>query len=303
MFRHCLAIVNPAGGLHRGGHAAKQLRQALQEAGISLDVQMTEHPQHAEQLARTLDLQPYDCLCVVGGDGTVHDVVGGLLAREAKLELPIALIPAGTGNTLHHDLGCETVERAACSILEGKTRWLDVVEVESQGQVIHCVNIVGWGAIADINRRAESFRFLGSRRYHVAALCQMLSPKIRRAKLTIDGETIEDDFQFVIACVTRTTGTGMMLAPQAKIDDGKVDLVFVRGASRWQLLEMFRRVQEGTHLQLPFVEFRQAQRFAIDSEPTPLNLDGENVASTPFQARVEPSVLQVLCLDEHADRP
>jgi diacylglycerol kinase (ATP) len=135
------------------------------------------------------------------------------MLRDEGLNIPIALVPAGTGNTLHQDLYCSNVGRAAEAILGGETRWLDIVEVKSLGQVTYCANIIGWGGMADINVKAENLRMLGPSRYALAALWQIMQPIHRHAKLTLDGDVIEDNFQFVIACVTKSTGTGMLLAP------------------------------------------------------------------------------------------
>lgn len=295
MPRRCLAIVNPRGGARQGLTALEQMRQALQAAGAALDSLVTEHPTHAGELALETDLSPYDCLCVVGGDGTVHSVVNGLMRRDARPEIPIALAPAGTGNTLHQDLHCSTVERTIDAILARRTRWMDLVELTSAGRVTYCANIVGWGAISDVNLKAERLRRFGRCRYALAALWQIALAPTRHARLTLDGDVTEGLFQFVIACVTRSTGSGMLLAPRAEIDDGRVDLVVVRDASRRELLQLFRRVYNGSHESLPFVECRQVQRFAVEADASPLNLDGEVAATSPFTARVIPRALQVLC--------
>lgn len=295
MLRRCLAIVNPYGGSRKGLHVLQQVNQALQGAGAELDSLVTEHSDHAGQLALETDLSQYDCLCVIGGDGTVHSVVNGLMRREAKIGIPIALIPAGTGNTLHQDIHCPTVERAVEAILAGASKSLDLIELTAHGHVTFCANIVGWGAVADINEKAEKLRMLGRSRYAAAALWQIVQAPARYARLTLDGDATEGQFQLVIACVTRSTGTGMLLAPQAKLDDGLVDVVVVRNASRLQMLQLFRRVFEGSHAELPFVRCRQVRSFSIDADESRLNLDGESAGASPFTAKVIPQALQVLC--------
>lgn len=100
----------------------------------------------------------------------------------------------------------------------------------------------------------------------------------------------------LIACNTRSTGTGMLLAPQAQLDDGLVDVIIVRQASRWQICQLFRRVFDGTHLDLPFVEHYQVSTFSIESPlGDRLNIDGELVGTTPFEAQVLPDAVQVYC--------
>ncbi|MDG2384440.1 MAG: diacylglycerol kinase family lipid kinase [Pirellulaceae bacterium] len=292
--KKCVAIVNPQGGSRQGLSVLNELGELLSKAGVSLDSQPTQYPGHAIELCRDLSLDDYDCLCVIGGDGTVHDVVGGLMLRQQRPKLPICLVPAGTGNTLHQDLNCSTVASSGKAILTAQSRWLDVVEVKSTDRTTYCVNIVGWGAIATINQKAEKLRMLGGRRYAVAALLEIAWPRPRYAKITLDNEVIEGDFQFVIACVTKTTGKQMLMAPNAQIDDGRVDVVILRKATRSQMIKFFQRVFDGSHLQLPFVESRQVCKLRIEAAASPLNLDGEVEGVSPFDAEVIPQALRVL---------
>ena len=114
-----------------------------------------------ENLAQSLDPHTHDAICVVGGDGTVHEVVNGLFAREDQARFDLGIIPAGTGNTLHDHLGFHDAEQAVKKILRGETKALDVVRLTTQGETVFCVNIVGWGAISDIARLAERFPCAG----------------------------------------------------------------------------------------------------------------------------------------------
>lgn len=296
--RKCIAIVNPRGGSHQGVSVLERVRKSLADSGVTLDAHVTERAGHAVELAREVPLNEHDCLCVIGGDGTVHDVVGGLMLRDVCPKIPLGLIPAGTGNTLHQDLNCSGVGEAVDAILRGRSRWLDIVKVNSSGQTTFCVNIVGWGGMADINVKAEKLRRFGQSRYALAALWEIARPVCRHARLTLDGDLIEGKFQFVIACVTSSTGKGMLLAPLAEIDDGKVDVVILREASRLQMLQVFRRVFNGSHVELPFVEYRQVRSFAIEAAEAALNLDGEVKCSSPFAAEVIPQAIRVMCNTE-----
>ncbi len=287
-------IVNPFGGNRRALEVWQEIAPMFSAAGATTEVFQTEHSGHGQTLAETLDPDTFDAICIVGGDGTIHEVVNGLFASGNHSRFTLGFIPAGTGNTLHDHLGCGNAIHAAETILRGKTQALDVVKVTTQGQSEYCVNIVGWGAIADIARRADQFRFLGKFRYSAATLLQIARPRLRRATLTLDGEASDDEFLLVIACNTKKTGTGMVLAPRAEIDDGKIDVVVLRRASRWQTLRLFRAIFDGSHVSLPFVEYYQVRSFGIDSTSCDtLNLDGELSGTTPFSAEVLPRALNV----------
>jgi YegS/Rv2252/BmrU family lipid kinase len=289
-----VVIVNPASGHRRGLQVLEQVRPIFEAAGVELDVKICQRPQHAFQIAGDFEGGNYQACCVIGGDGTIHEVVNGLMNREAAP--PLGLIPAGTGNTLHfHQQAGENPVEAAKRILVGDTSPLDVARVTMGDEIEYCVNIVGWGAVADINIWAEKLRWCGPARYALATLRYILNPRSRHAKLILDDQSIEDEFQMVIGCNTKYTGKGMLLAPRAEINDDKIDVVVVRHASRWQMLRLFQRVFDGSHVDMNCVEYHQVTRFAIENDnQRPLNLDGEATGSAPFAVEMLPGAMRII---------
>jgi YegS/Rv2252/BmrU family lipid kinase len=289
-----LTIVNPRGGAKRGMGVTAQVKPIFTKAGAELVVHFTEYGGHATQIVQAADFSDYDGICVIGGDGTTHEVVTGLMRRSDGARLPIGLIPAGTGNTLHHHLQCGDPIEAARRIVQLEAHPLDVVRVETHDETAYCINIVGWGAVADINRRAERLRMLRKSRYAVATLVQILSPRPLTASIRLDDLVIEDRFLFVLGCNTKYTGTDMIVAPDAEVDDGLIDVVLLRNTSRRETLKMFRKVFEGTHLSLPSIECHQVRTMSIQSAGSqPLNLDGELKGYSPLTAEVMAGALQV----------
>ncbi len=292
--RRLAVVVNPRGGKRNGIHVLDLVRYIFDYAAIELDIRVTERVGHATEIARTLDLKAIDGICILGGDGTIHEVADGLMQRGESELVPIGIIPAGTGNALaqHLQFGCHL--DAARRIVAGRTQPLDVIRVSLQDRDIHCINIVGWGAVSDINSTAEKMRFLGSMRYTVAALWHILGPKVRPATLVLDDKTITDEFLFVMACNTKFTGAGMKLAPHAEIGDGKIDVAVIRRTSRWQMLNLFRKVFDGSHVELQCMEFHQVSSFSIQSDVQDrMNLDGEIKGNSPMSATVLPSALSI----------
>jgi YegS/Rv2252/BmrU family lipid kinase len=292
--KKCLVVVNPRGGTKRGPAILAQVRPVFERAGWELAVRVSEYPGHPQELAATLVLDGCDSLCVIGGDGTIHEVVNGLMQRGQPARVPLGFIPAGSGNTLHQHLGCVDPADAARRIVAGGTCPLDAVRVTMGDQVVYCVDIIGWGGVADINRTAEGLRILGPSRYAVAALWHILHARRYRAKVILDGLAIDDEFLFVIACNTKFTGKGMKMAPRAEIGDGKLDVVLVRRATRLQLLKLFSKIYDGSHLSMDCVEYRQVRSIAIQSDAREsLDLDGEMKGRTPFHAEVVPAAFRV----------
>ena len=292
--RRLLIVMNPRSGTRCGLTVMEQVTPTFAAAGIELDVRVTEGPGHARSMMKSADLSGFDGLCVAGGDGTVHEVTDGLMQRGDPISVPLGIIPAGTCNTLAQHLQFDDPLEAARQIVAGETLPIDVVRVLLNDEVIYCLDIVGWGAVSDINATAERLRWLGPSRYGVAALWQILRAKRRRATLSLDGQTIDDEFLFVIACNPKYTGSGMKLAPHAEIGDGKLDVIVVRRATRWQMLKLFSKVFDGSHLKLSCVEYHQVRSFALTSQTRDaLDLDGEMKGHTPLSAEVLPSALRL----------
>lgn len=289
-----MMLVNPRGGTRRGLAVFERVQPTFAAAGIELDVRVTERPGHAREIARSLDLSGFDGVCAIGGDGTIHEIADGLMQRDEVNSIPLGIIAAGTGNTLAQHLGCDDPLEAARRIVSGATQPLDVVRVTLNDEIIYCVDIIGWGAVSDINANAERLRWLGPSRYGAAALWQILRAKRRRATLMLDSRAIDDEFLFVIACNPKYTGSNMMLAPHADLSDGLLDVVVVRRATRWQMLKLFSKVFDGSHVELDYVEYHRVRSFAITSpNRDQLNLDGEMRGHTPISAEVLPSALRI----------
>ena len=287
-------VVNPRGGTRRGPAVLEHVRPLFAAADATLDVHVTKHAGHAAELARSLDLTGVDGFCVVGGDGTIHEAVGGLMQRSDPAATPLGVIPGGTGNSVLEHLKCPSPDAAVRRILTGSAQPLDVVRVSMAQETVDCINIIGWGAVVDVNRTAERLRAIGPSRYAVAALQHILRPVPRRARLVLDGRVDEDAFLLAAECNTKYTGKRMLLAPDAELGNGTVDVVLVRRASRWQLLQMFRRVFDGSHVELPCVETHRVRSFAIEQEAGELlNLDGELKGRTPCSAKVLPGALRI----------
>ncbi len=289
-----VVFVNPRGGTRRGLAILKSAEAVFAEAGATLEVHTTTRPDHARELAQDLPLENCDGLCLIGGDGTIHEVVNGLMRRENPASVPLGVIPGGTGNTVAEHLGCLDPVLAAKRIVAGIIRPLDVARLDANGATGFCVNIIGWGSAVDINHTAEKLRWLGTSRYTLAALWQIALARKRHAKLVLDGRAIEDDFFFIVGCNTKFTGKGMKLAPDAAMDDGLIDVVVVRHATRRQMIAMFKTVFDGSHVSMPCVEIHRVRSFSIESATSDLlNMDGELKGSTPLKVEMVPSALRI----------
>jgi YegS/Rv2252/BmrU family lipid kinase len=288
-------VVNPHGGGKKGLAILEKIKPVFQNAGATVEIKETRYAGHARIMANTLDFDGYDGFCVIGGDGTMHEVVNGMLSRKDGKKIPIGLVPGGTGNSFMRDLNCLDPVVAAKRIITGRLRKVDIAKVDAAGEIIYGFNVVGWGLPTDVNLLAEKMRWLKGQRYNVASIIEVIRNKRRLAKISIDGRTIAGDYGFILGCNTIHTGNGMKVAPLAQLDDGLIDLLIVRKAGRLKLMSLFTKIFSGGHVGDPVVVYHQAKEFSIvPLEDHTLNIDGEIVGSTPISVKMLPREINVL---------
>ena len=288
-------LVNPKGGHKKGLEIYEKVKHVFTNADTNVTVLHTEYAGHAFDFANTLDFVGYDGLCAIGGDGTMYELINGMLKREDKNKIPIGLITGGTGNSFMYDVDCLDPVDAAKRIVQHKLRPLDIAKVNANGELFYSFNIIGWGLATDAGKLAEKLRWLGGVRYDVASIIEVLKGKDRIATLTLEKEVIKENFIFIIGCNTIHTGKAMKMAPLAQLNDGKIDLIIVRKTSRINLLKLFPKLFSGDHIKSPLVEYRQVQNFSISLEETnDLTIDGEIIGMTPLNVQMIPKMVNVL---------
>lgn len=296
MIRRLHLIANPKGGVGDNEALAKKAEQVLGDRGIETSLHLTQHAGHAGELVECLDCGEDEAICGIGGDGTMHELVNGLMHRPPETRVPLSLLAGGTGNAFLRDLDCLDPNTVLEHIAADSRRSIDLFEVTVAGRKHYGFNIIGWGLFSAANQLAESLRKLGRRRYDVAALLRMFQNRRYRGTLEMDGEeTVEGGFSMLTASNTIYTGEGTRLAPNARLDDGKLDLIYIRDATRASLLRLFSKIPSGRHINQPGVHYLQTSHFKLTTdEPLPINLDGELIESGSFEVRVLPGALDLL---------
>ena len=288
-------IVNPHGGNQKGPAVLEKVKPIFEAGGAELDIKETRYAGHARNMANELNFSGYDGLCAIGGDGTMHELLNGMMTREDGQKIPIGLVTGGTGNSFMRTIDCLDPVEAAKRILSGKRRKIDIAEVDAAGEIIYGFNIVGWGLPTDINITAERFRWAGGQRYNLASVIEVLRNTMRLAKIRIDEQKIAGDYGFILGCNTVYAGNGMKLAPLAEVDDGLIDLLVVRKAGRLKLLSLFTQIFDGKHIGDPAVHYYQVKEFSIVPQVDHiLNIDGELVGSSPIEVKMLHKAIEVL---------
>ena len=162
-------IINPNSGKKKGLKILEAIKPILNDKKITYDLIETEYSGHAINIASELDIEKYNGLIIVGGDGTFHEIVSGLMIREDQKKIPIGLIPGGSGNSFLYNLYQNPII-ALKEILKFKKRYIDVIEVKTKQDLFYSINLVGWGLITDVGKNAERYRWLGTSRYTLVSL-------------------------------------------------------------------------------------------------------------------------------------
>ncbi|WP_073945887.1 YegS/Rv2252/BmrU family lipid kinase [Streptomyces kebangsaanensis] len=292
--RQFTAIVNPTAGGSAGAAALLRVARLLREAGAELETEYSRSLAHAQDLARGAG-QRGRVVLAVGGDG-IAGGVGGALSGTGTL---LGLVPAGRGNDFARalELPAEPAELARI-LLHGAPRRVDTVEVES---AVHPRTVVLGSVYAGVdalaNRHANRSRMLrGAASYYAGGLRAVATWRPACYRVTVDGEEHTHRGYTVVAANSPYYGSGRMIAPGARVDDGLLDVVMIRHAPRRLFFALMKELKSGAHVDRPEVRILRGGQVRIEADrPVPYGADGEVEAVLPVTARVLPGALAVLC--------
>lgn len=292
MSKKYLCTLNPLSGTHKAQKMLASLRNDFTE-----DVFIVLESKSPGYFSRFIDqtiLTEIDAVLVLGGDGTMHDVVNALSINN-RLDIPVLLFPAGSGNAFNHDFDSLTYQKASARLRQFRTMSIDLMKIEMDNHSYISFNMIGWGLINDISRFSEDLRWLGPPRYTVAAFVQMLGNPSAHLKVDMDGTKYEEEFSFILILNTKHTGKGMKMAPMADLQDGLMDVLLVRKTGLSNLLKLFPKIYSGKHIHSPYLEYRQVKSISVESEYNQaLTIDGEIKGSVPFKVSILPKQLIVI---------
>lgn len=278
-----IVILNPWADRGR----AIRVKDDLEAWGMKhgkVDVVLTQSPGHAAILARTAAEAGYDRVGIAGGDGTVHEVINGLMGLPAADQPAVGLIPIGSGNDYAFGAGLLTPPRAAIDrLFHGEVRTMDLAKiVDSRGQQRHVCNGIGIGFDAAIAIATSKIKHLhGFAAYFVAAL-QTIVLHYERPHFDVrfDDEAVNQPALMLAVGVGPRIGGGFLLTPDATFDDGLLDSCLVDSVGRLTMLRMMPRVMKGTHITADIVQIRRSRTIELRSDlPLPVHLDGEIFAT------------------------
>ncbi|HTW92773.1 MAG TPA: diacylglycerol kinase family protein [bacterium] len=288
-----VTIVNPVAGKARGAKLRAGAVEELRRLFPDMAIMETNAPGHATALAQAAS--DSELVIAVGGDGTAREVASGLLPSTRMLESStprplLAVIPVGSCNDLPKNVGIPADVTEACRVAkEGRERPIDVIRVEmsndASSAVTYFVNAAGFGFDATVTAEAQKSRHLSGLPLYLVAVIRALSnlqcPLVRiRA-----GEFETEQRVLMIAAANgRYYGGGMKVAPEARPDDGLIEVCIGFSMGRISALTKLPRFVAGTHVTLKEVRMLRAPELDLDFlEPVKIELDGDVLSPQPYR--------------------
>ncbi|MDD4792547.1 MAG: diacylglycerol kinase family lipid kinase, partial [Firmicutes bacterium] len=284
-------IFNPNARHGRAAEDEATAVRALTDLGVDFDLFKTSGPGDAISLAQGAAEQGYDVVCAMGGDGTVNEVINGIARTGAAL----AVIPVGTGNDFSGALGVPKGDvAAACRILaRGHRRPMDLCRANDR----YFACSFGAGFDARVGKAAtERFkRFGGIWTYIFAFMSVIWTFRPGQMRIVADGREISKSPLLVAVTNWKSYGGGMYICPDARIDDGLLDVCIIDNVPIFKLLCCFPRVIRGAHVNMPEVEMLQVRSVQIScSRMETYHVDGEVFEADHIELALVPGGIDVV---------
>jgi diacylglycerol kinase (ATP) len=272
-------ILNPMADMGSAWRTANDLRPILAEYGHA-DWSGTVYPTHATELARQAALDGYDLVIAIGGDGTIHEIINGLMQAPASQRPILGIVPVGSGNDFAHANGVPSqADHALVRALKGEPSWVDLgLLTDENGRQEYFNNTLGIGFDAVVTIRTHKLPILRGFLMYLTAVLQtiILNHNPALMKIEIDGQKREEEALMFTLCNGPREGGGFVIAPQASMNDGLFDYCLVKKCGRLTMLRLLPEFLKGSHARFPQVLMGQGKSLSIQADqPMYIHADGE----------------------------
>lgn len=274
-----LFIVNPVAGKGEGTKIIPIIKEVMDNYNCTYDIKITEKVGDAKLIAEEAKYKSFSTIVSVGGDGTLHEVVNGMVGGKQKL----GVIPSGTGNDFIRALNIPFNTREALEVLV-KQHSLSIDLGRLNGK--YFVNFCSVGLDALIAQEANKIKkyFSSTYSYVIGTVKAISKFKSIKIDLVIDGERHSEEIMLIAVCNGSYYGGGMKIAPEAQISDGKFDICIVRKMPKLKLLFLFPTIFKGEHIKYKEVKTYRGKYVEIFSKDNiNVNADGEIINNRPIK--------------------
>lgn len=296
-------IINPNADLGRAWRLGEDLNRVVAEFG-GADWSGTVYPTHATQLAIQAADEGYETVVSIGGDGTTHEIINGLMMIPAERRPRLGVVPVGTGNDFAHSVGVPIrPEIAMRQVFSGTPKKVDLaVVVDEHGRQEYWDNTFGIGFDATVTLRSRRVPVLRGFFVYLVSVIQtiVLNYDAAHLKVQTDNESWEDDILMLVMCNGPREGGGFHVAPEAVNNDGHLDYAGIMKVSRLMMFRLIPEVMKGTHGRFKQVRMNRFRQMKVESDrPLFIHIDGEIYAGFGSNVRrlsieILPGALEVM---------
>jgi diacylglycerol kinase (ATP) len=277
MHRKIKIILNPMADMGNAWRAARDLRSITEQHG-GIDWSGTVYPGHAIDLAK--QAEGYDMVIAMGGDGTVHEVMNGLMQIPEDRRPILGVVPVGSGNDFGHGIGASTSPAEALNrAIDGEPSTVDLgLMTDEHGRTEYFDNTLGIGFGAMVTIRSHQLPLLRGFLMYLTSVIQtiVLDHNPIKMQIEMDGKKMEESIIYLILCNGPREGGGFLIAPDAKIDDGLLDYAMITNVSRLKMFRIVPEVMKGTHGRFKEVSLGKCKKFTLTADrPLYIHADGE----------------------------
>lgn len=268
-----------------------RIEKYFNDRAIPFEMEKTSKAGHAASISKRAVETGFKTIVSVGGDGTAHDVLNGIVGTEAAM----GIIPCGVGNDFVKMLGLSINNlEAACQVVaDGYTKKIDIGMVNGK----YFLNMVGIGFDGEVaERKAKTPKYIhGFYAYLIQIFPVLFFYQPKHVKIRMNGVSLEADILLLTIGNGRYSGGGFKLTPQAELDDGLLDICLSKYPGRLTVLRSISKVPKGEHVNLSFATMFRATEISVVSEtPLAAHVDGEVVREKEYNIQLLPKVLNLL---------
>jgi YegS/Rv2252/BmrU family lipid kinase len=279
MHRKVKIILNPMADMGNAWRVARDLRSITEQHG-GVDWSGTVYPGHAIQLAQQAGEQGYEMVIAMGGDGTVHEVVNGLMSIAEEKRPVLGVVPVGSGNDFAHGINASRKPTEALTrALNGEASTVDLgLMIDEHGHREYFDNTLGIGFGAVVTIRSHKLPIVRGFLMYLTAVIQtiILNHNAMAMQIETDDEKWQQSVIYLVICNGPREGGGFLIAPEAKIDDGLFHYAMITNVSRAMMFRIVPEVMKGTHGRFKQVRMGTCKKFTLSADrPLYIHADGE----------------------------
>lgn len=275
-------IVNPVSGNKKAIKNMQILTRFLTERNIAFCVYTTNKKCGAKKIASELEKFGAENIIVVGGDGTLNEVINGL---EEPRNIKIGIIPSGTGNDFAYSLGISSnPKKAMQTILKNRPKQIDYL----QGKNFRGVNVIGAGLDIDVLQTYNNSKFKNKLTYIISLFKVLFNFEFYKFRIFVDGQILSNsEFMLVAACNGSRFGGSIKVSPHSDVKDGKINLVLIKRMPKQKIPFALFQFLRGKHLSQNYAVEVTCSKLKIEA-PRFMNIDGEIIENKPFELQIVP---------------